>query len=76
MQDPNAQVGWSEGQWNRVREAVSQEWQRVRVAGSFLPMYGPLPPSTQVVQSEAVKDDGSIDDAATLRTASCRRRSS
>jgi uncharacterized linocin/CFP29 family protein len=65
MDDPNAQVGWTEAQWNRVREEVHQAWQRVRVAGSFLPIYGPLPPSTQVVPSEVLKPDGSVDDRAT-----------
>src|SRR5690348_13127263 len=65
MDDRNAQVGWTEAQWNRVREEVLQAWQRVRVAGSFLPIYGPLPRSTQVVPSEVLKDDGSVDDRAT-----------
>lgn len=65
MDDRNAQVGWTEAQWNRVREEVLQAWQRVRVAGSFLPIYGPLPPSTQVVPSEVLKRDGSVDDRAT-----------
>ena len=65
MDDPNAQVGWTEAQWNRVREEVLQAWQRVRVAGSFLPIYGPLPPSTQVVPSEVIRDDGTVDDRAT-----------
>jgi uncharacterized linocin/CFP29 family protein len=65
MDDRTAQVGWTEAQWNRVREEVLQAWQRVRVAGSFLPIYGPLPPSTQVVPSEVLKPDGSVDDRAT-----------
>jgi uncharacterized linocin/CFP29 family protein len=65
MDDRNAQVGWTEAQWNRVREEILQAWQRVRVAGSFLPIYGPLPPSTQVVPSEVLKPDGSVDDEAT-----------
>jgi uncharacterized linocin/CFP29 family protein len=65
MDDRNAQVGWTEAQWNRVREEVLQAWQRVRVAGSFLPVYGPLPPSTTVVPSEVLKSDGSVDDRAT-----------
>ncbi|HEY2594103.1 MAG TPA: hypothetical protein VGK33_09405, partial [Chloroflexota bacterium] len=65
MEDRNAQVGWTEAQWNRVREEVLQAWQRVRVAGSFLPIYGPLPPSTQVVPSEVLEVDGSVDDEAT-----------
>jgi uncharacterized linocin/CFP29 family protein len=65
MDDRNAQVGWTEAQWNRVREEVLQAWQRVRVAGSFLPIYGPLPPSTTVVPSEVLEPDGSVDDRAT-----------
>src|SRR5215471_7225376 len=66
MDDRNAQVGWTEAQWNRVREEVLQAWQRVRVAGSFLPVYGPLPPSTQVVPSEVLDAaDGSVDNRAT-----------
>src|SRR5262249_3321760 len=66
MDDRNAQVGWTEAQWNRVREEVLEAWQRVRVAGSFLPVYGPLPPSTAVVPSEVLKSsDGSVDDRAT-----------
>jgi uncharacterized linocin/CFP29 family protein len=65
MDDRNAQVGWTEAQWNRVREEVLEAWQRVRVAGSFLPVYGPLPPSTTVVPSEVLKPDGTVDDRAT-----------
>jgi uncharacterized linocin/CFP29 family protein len=65
MDDRDAQVGWTEAQWNRVREEVLRAWQRVRVAGSFLPVYGPLPPSTQVVPSEIFKPDGTVDDQAT-----------
>src|SRR6185312_14892324 len=65
MDDRNAQVGWTEAQWNRVREEVLQAWQRARVAGSFLPIYGPLPPSTTVVPSEVLNGDGSVDDRAT-----------
>ena len=65
MDDRNAQVGWTEAQWNRVRGEVLEAWQRVRVAGSFLPIYGPLPPSTQVVPSEVLQPDGTVDDRAT-----------
>ena len=67
MDDRNAQVGWTEAQWNRVREEVLEAWQRVRVAGSFLPIYGPLPPSTQVVPSEVLELDGTVDDGATAK---------
>src|SRR4051812_174558 len=62
MQDRNAQVGWTEAQWNRVREEVLRSWQAVRVAGSFLPGFRELPPSTQVVPSEMFETDGTIDE--------------
>src|SRR5688500_9989224 len=62
MDDRNAQVGWSEAQWNRVREEVLQAWHRVRVAGSFLPVYDALPRATQVVPSEIFEAKGTIDD--------------
>jgi uncharacterized linocin/CFP29 family protein len=65
MDDRNAQVGWTEAQWNRVREEVVRAWQRVRVAGSFLSVYGPLPPSTQVVPSEVINRHGTVDDRGT-----------
>ncbi|MBV9544370.1 MAG: encapsulin [Chloroflexi bacterium] len=52
MDDRSAQVGWSDAQWNRVRQAVSEEAQRARIAASFLHVFGPLPPSTEVVPSE------------------------
>ena len=65
MDERNAQVGWTEAQWNRVREEVLRSWQRVRVAGSFLPVYGPLPPSTEVVPAELFHSDGTIDDRLT-----------
>jgi uncharacterized linocin/CFP29 family protein len=62
MDDRNAQVGWSEAQWNRVREEVLRAWQSVRVAGSFLPAYGGLPRSTQVVPSEMFTPWGTVDE--------------
>jgi uncharacterized linocin/CFP29 family protein len=65
MDDRNAQVGWTEAQWNRVREEVLRAWQRARVAGSFLPVDGALPPSTQVVPSEVFNSDGTVDERAT-----------
>jgi len=66
MHDRNDQVGWTDAQWNRIRQAVSEEAGRARVAGAFLPMYGPLPRSTQVVPSERFDDRSStVDDTAT-----------
>lgn len=59
------QLGWTEAQWNRVREEVFNAWQRVRVAASFLPVYSSLPASTKIVPSEVFRRNGSIDTAAT-----------
>jgi hypothetical protein len=65
MDDRNAQVGWTEAQWNRVREEVLRAWNGVRVAGSFLSVYRSLPPSTQIVPSELLIRDGTIDERST-----------
>ncbi len=61
-------VSWTDAQWKRVRQAVTEEANRVRVASSFLPVYGPLPPSTQVVPSEVVDEkELTVDDTTTAR---------
>jgi len=65
MDDRNAQVGWTDAQWNRVRDEVLRAWQSVRVGGSFLPVYGALPPSTQIVPSEMFNPDGTVDERST-----------
>jgi uncharacterized linocin/CFP29 family protein len=62
MDDRNAQVGWTDAQWNRVCEEVLRAWQSVRVAGSFLPAYGGLPRTTQVVPSEMLNPNGTVDE--------------
>jgi hypothetical protein len=62
MDARNAQVGWTDAQWNRVREEVLRAWQRVRVAGSFLPVYDAIPPATQVVPSEVLLPNGTVDE--------------
>src|SRR5438105_1711679 len=67
MDDRNAQVGWTDAQWNRDREEVLREWQKSRVAGPFLSIYAPLPPSTQEVPSEVILDYRDVDDADTTR---------
>jgi uncharacterized linocin/CFP29 family protein len=47
----NPQVPWTEEQWARVNQAIQEEAQRARVAATFLPLYGPLPPDTDFVRS-------------------------
>src|SRR5438270_13234687 len=67
MDDRSAQIGWTDAQWNRVRQAIAEEWRRVRVAGSFLLNSGSFPPSTQVVPSEVLDDTGQVDYGATAQ---------
>src|SRR5262249_40737745 len=66
VDDRNAQVGWTDEQWSRVRQVVSEEAHRARTAAAFLPTYGPLPPSTEVMPSELVDPKtGRVDDTKT-----------
>jgi uncharacterized linocin/CFP29 family protein len=45
----NSQVPWTEEQWARVKQVIQEEASRARVAATFLPLYGPLPPDTDFV---------------------------
>jgi uncharacterized linocin/CFP29 family protein len=66
MIERSRQVGWSEAQWNRLRQAVTETATRGRVAGNVLPVYGPLPRSTHVVPSEWFDDvNWTVDDVST-----------
>ena len=38
------QLQWTDEQWNKVRQVVYEEARKARVAGNFLPLYGPLEP--------------------------------
>jgi len=60
-----SQVPWTEEQWGKVQETVREEAQRVRVAASFLPIFGPLPPETvsvplQIVNRESTAETTSL----------------
>ena len=54
MAQDNSQVSWTDEQWARVNQVIQEEASRARVAASFLPLYGPLPPSTDFVRDEAI----------------------
>jgi uncharacterized linocin/CFP29 family protein len=64
MTEIDPQVPWTHEQWARVNQVVQEEASRARVAASFLPLYGPLPSSTDFVRREAlaynVKEAGEI----------------
>ena len=46
MNKVSAELGWTEDQWNMIVKALVDEAQRARVVASFLPLFGPLDPST------------------------------
>jgi uncharacterized linocin/CFP29 family protein len=50
----NPQVPWTDEQWARVNQMIQEEANRARVAATFLPLYGPLPASTDFVRSEII----------------------
>jgi uncharacterized linocin/CFP29 family protein len=72
---------WTAEQWAEMQQLVQASARRARVAGSFLPLFGPLPPGQATVPALGMTDqqiDGplergepdlrlDIDDGATLR---------
>jgi uncharacterized linocin/CFP29 family protein len=56
MADSNVQLHWTDEQWNKVRQVVYEEARRARVAGNFLPLYGPLEPDARFVAREVTYD--------------------
>jgi len=81
MTQNNPQVPWTDEQWNRVTQVIQEEACRARVAATFLPLYGPLPPDTDFVRNEGIQypryPDGAppptqrmaIDDTITIQLA-------
>jgi len=47
-----AELCWSDAQWQRVKDAVTEAFGRSSIASAFLPMYGPLPGSAEIVRNE------------------------
>ena len=54
MADSNMQLQWTDEQWNKVRQVVYEEARKARVAGNFLPLYGPLEPDARYVTEESL----------------------
>lgn len=57
MTSNNPQVPWTDEQWELVTKTVQTEAGRARVAATFLPLYGPLPPDADFVRREALDYD-------------------
>jgi uncharacterized linocin/CFP29 family protein len=70
MEYNDAQLQWTEEQWNLVQQTVRDEARKVRVAASFLPFYGPLPPeaaSVPLQELQAPAGNMRVDDGRTRR---------
>jgi uncharacterized linocin/CFP29 family protein len=50
----NPQVPWTDEQWARVNQVIQDEAHRARVAATFLPLVGPLPPSADFVRKDLI----------------------
>jgi uncharacterized linocin/CFP29 family protein len=75
------QVPWTDEQWARVNQVIQEEASRARVAATFLPLYGPLPPDTDFVRDETIRYGTTaadahieIDDTTTIRLATLQVR--
>ncbi|MFZ0210106.1 MAG: encapsulin, partial [Roseiarcus sp.] len=49
------QVPWTDEQWALVTQTVQKEASRARVAATFLPLFGPLPPDTDFVRADKLE---------------------
>lgn len=75
MTQNNPQVPWTDEQWARVNQVISEEAMRARVAATFLPLFGPLTPDTDFVRADRIsyptRGEGpsrmTIDDTTTLK---------
>lgn len=71
MADYNAPPGWTDAQWQKVQDAVTDSFAKASVVSSFLPCYGPLPEGSSNVRNPQIDSsqlpDITVDDAGTLR---------
>lgn len=51
-----ADLNWSDAQWQRVNDCVTEAFGKANVATSFLPCYGPLAGSTETVRNERLRE--------------------
>jgi uncharacterized linocin/CFP29 family protein len=58
MADSNVQLPWTDDQWYRIRQVVYEEARAARVAGNFLPLFGPLGADAAYVPQETVNEPG------------------
>jgi len=47
-----AELNWSDAQWQKVKDCVTEAFGKASVASAFLPLYGPLAGSAEIVRNE------------------------
>jgi uncharacterized linocin/CFP29 family protein len=52
-----SELNWSDAQWQKVNDAVAEAFSKASVASAFLPLYGPLPGSAEIVRNERLTRD-------------------
>jgi uncharacterized linocin/CFP29 family protein len=67
MENDNFPLQWTEEQWNLVQQTVRDEARKVRIAASFLPVHGPLPPDAEVAPLQEIKNEPTADSGYSLR---------
>jgi uncharacterized linocin/CFP29 family protein len=71
MTTDNPQVPWTDEQWARVNQVIQEEASRARVAATFLPLVGPLPPDSDFVRAQIIPPNAplTINDRGTIQLA-------
>ena len=64
MADACTPLQWTDEQWSRVRRVVYEEARGARVAGNFLPLFGPLGPDASYVGKQVLSEPDSASDPA------------
>ena len=59
-------LNWTDDQWRKVKDAVTEAFGKASVASAFLPLYGPLSGGTETVRNERLLETDSHEDPLTL----------
>ncbi|HKX27953.1 MAG TPA: encapsulin [Blastocatellia bacterium] len=60
---------WSQDIWNRIDQAVHDEYERTNITRKFIPLYGPIAPGELIVIADTVVRDGqtlTVNESATI----------
>src|SRR5262245_51681558 len=53
-----SELNWGDAQWQRVKDCVTESFAKASIASAFLPCYGPLPGSAEIVRNERLVQKG------------------